>query len=331
MSDTHFPIGNRISNMKLLSAFFRLIRWPNLVFIALTQLLFYYCVIIPSLPGSYFQQNKILTPPLFYLLVTASVLIAAAGYIINDYFDINIDQVNKPEKMVVQKIIKRRWAIILHFIITFAGLILSFYVSFKTSPVIIAGNIACALLLWVYSTTFKKKLLSGNIIIAGLTAWTVLVLYFATNTSLLIRPGIPSEVTAGLHRIYKFAVLYAGFAFIISLIREVVKDIEDMEGDARYNCKTMPIVWGVPATKVFVGVWLVVLIGALVILQFYVLQIGWWISALYVLVLVIFPLAWILKKFYDSQVTAHYHVVSNMVKMVMLSGICSILLIRIYA
>ncbi len=317
--------------MKLLTAFFRLVRWPNLVFIALTQLLFFYCIIVPSLPDIYYLQEHKLTTVLFYLLVAASVLIAAAGYIINDYFDINIDQVNKPAKMVVQKIIRRRWAIFLHIVITFAGLVLSGYVSLKTSLIIIIANIVCSLMLWVYSTTFKKKLLTGNIIISGLTAWTVLVLYFATNTTLTINPALQPEVSGGMNRIYKFAALYAGFAFIISLIREAVKDIEDMEGDARYNCKTMPIVWGVPATKVFVGVWLVVLVGALVIVQFYVLQIGWWLSALYVLLLVIMPLVWILKKFYQAQTTAQYHFISNMIKMVMLTGICSLVLIKLYS
>ena len=315
--------------MKLIPAFFRLIRWPNLVFIALTQCLFYYCIIVPALPAAYYEQAHALTPRLFVLLVTASVLIAAAGYIINDYFDINIDQVNKPDKMIVQKIINRRWAIFLHLALTFTGLVLSTWVALQTTLFIILANIICALLLWVYSTTFKKKLLSGNIIISALTAWTVLVLYFATNTSLSL--GITdSNVSGGMHTIYKFAALYAGFAFIISLIREVVKDIEDMEGDARYNCKTMPIVWGVPAAKVFVGVWLVVLTGALVVVQFYVLQIGWWLSALYVLLLVIAPLVYTLKKFYQAQTPAHYHQVSNLVKLVMLTGICSIVMIKFY-
>lgn len=317
--------------MKLISAFFRLVRWPNLIFIALTQLLFFYCIILPSLPEGYYQQSNKLTPNIFFLLVVASVLIAAAGYIINDYFDINIDQVNKPDKMVVQKIIGRRWAIVLHLVITFAGLVISGYVSLKTNWVILMANFICALLLWAYSTTFKKKLLSGNIIISGLTAWTVLVLYFAANTSLILTADLQPAIASGMNRIYKFAALYAGFAFIISLIREVVKDIEDMEGDARYNCKTMPIVWGVPAAKVFVGVWLVVLVGALVIVQFYALQMGWWLSALYVVALVIVPLIWILKKFHQAQTPLQYHVVSNMIKLVMLTGICSILFIRMYA
>jgi 4-hydroxybenzoate polyprenyltransferase len=317
--------------MKLLPAFFRLIRWQNLVFIALTQILFYYCIVIPSLPFNYHLQAHALTPRLFYLLVAASVLIAAAGYIINDYFDINIDQVNKPDRMILQKFINRRWAIFLHLLITVAGLVLSLYVSMKTSLIIIAANFACALLLWVYSTTFKKKLLSGNIIISGLTAWTVLVLYFATNSNLRLAPGVTSEMSAGMNRIYKFAALYAGFAFIISLVREVIKDIEDMEGDARYNCKTMPILWGVPAAKVFVGVWLAVLIGALAVVQFYALQLGWWLSGLYVLLLVVLPLLWILRKIYVAKSAPEYHRISTMIKLVMLTGICSIVLIRVYA
>ncbi len=97
--------------MKLTAAFFQLIRWPNLFFIALTQLLFYYCIAAPLAPSggeSYFKN-------LFYLLMLASVFIAAAGYIINDYFDLKIDEINKPQKVVIDKIIKRRWAIIWHF------------------------------------------------------------------------------------------------------------------------------------------------------------------------------------------------------------------------
>jgi 4-hydroxybenzoate polyprenyltransferase len=316
--------------MKLLFAFFRLVRWPNLLFIALTQLLFYYCIVIPSLPPAYYQLPYKLTQPLFFLLTGSSVLIAAAGYIINDYFDINIDLVNKPDKMVVEKIIKRRWAIVLHWSITTAGLFLSFYVSFKTSFIVLAANVLCTILLWFYSTTFKKKLLSGNVIISLLTAWTVLVLYFATNNTYHFSVNFAPEILTAMNRIFKFAVLYSGFAFIISLVREVVKDMEDMEGDAKYNCKTMPVVWGVPPSKMFAGVWLVVLIGALTIIQFYAFQLGWWLAALYCSLLVILPIIWILRKLYIAQNTQQYHRLSNIIKLVMLSGILSMLFFKIY-
>ncbi len=323
--------GNNSNIMKLLGPFLRLIRWPNLVFIALTQSLFYYCIIVPSLPQGYYLLPKAFSQPLFFLLMAASILIAAAGYIINDYFDINIDKINKPEKMVVEKIINRRWAILLHWSITTAGLIISLYVSFKTSFIVILVNILCTLLLWFYSTTFKKKLLSGNVIISLLTSWTVLVLYFATYNTGYFFGHTNASLTVPMNRIFKFAVLYGGFAFIISLVREVVKDIEDIEGDAKYNGKTMPIVWGIPPAKVFAGVWLIVLAGALLIIQFYSFQQGWWGITAYCFFLVVLPSVWILRKLYIAQNTSDYHKISSSIKLVMLSGILSMIFFKLYS
>jgi 4-hydroxybenzoate polyprenyltransferase len=317
--------------MKLIKAFFRLIRWPNLIFIALAQCLFYYCIILPNLPSSYFFAAKGITPSVFTLIVAASILIAAGGYIINDYFDINIDQINKPEKMVVEKLIKRRWAIFFHLAITTVGVICSLFAALQTNMIILIVNIFCTLLLWFYSTTFKKKLLSGNLIISALTAWTIFVLYFATYINFAITKNFDKETSLAMLLIFKLSILYAGFAFIISLVREAIKDMEDMQGDAKYNCKTMPIAWGIPATKVFVGVWLIVLIGALSIIQFYVLQFGWWLSAVYCLLLILLPLLFILKKLYQAKTTSDYHQLSNITKLVMFTGILSIIFFKYYA
>jgi 4-hydroxybenzoate polyprenyltransferase len=313
--------------MKLIKAFFRLIRWPNLVFIVLTQCLFYYCIILPGFSASPVVP---ISPHIFILIVAASVCIAAGGYIINDYFDINIDQINKPDKMVVEKLVKRRWAIFFHLVITTAGVVCSFFAALQTSLIIFIVNIFCTLLLWFYSTTFKKKLLSGNIIISLLTAWVILVLYFACNPFFIVN-DVDKITSTLMQRIFKPTILYAGFAFIISLIREVIKDMEDMQGDAKYNCKTMPIVWGVPATKVFVAVWLIVLVSTLSIVQFYVLQFGWWASTLYCFVLIIFPLILILKKLYDATVATDYHRLSTLVKLVMFTGILSMFFFKYYA
>ena len=114
--------------MKLVTAFLRLVRWPNLVFIVVTQLLFYYCIILPfnRIGGVFFFDTRSLV-----LLILSSVLIAAAGYIINDYFDLNIDRVNKPEKLVVEKIIKRRWAIVWHILLSVTGILLGIYIDLK--------------------------------------------------------------------------------------------------------------------------------------------------------------------------------------------------------
>ena len=111
--------------MKGLTSFFRLIRWPNLLFIALTQALFQYCILYPLF-------DSVNAAPVFdyknlLLLIAASVLIAAGGYIINDYFDINIDRINKPEKQIIGKKLSRRRAILWHSIISLLGVAVSFY------------------------------------------------------------------------------------------------------------------------------------------------------------------------------------------------------------
>ena len=107
--------------------------------------------------------------------------------------------------------------------------------------------------------------------------------------------------------------------------------MEDVEGDRRYGCKTMPIVWGITATKVFVAVWLVVLIATLLIVQIYALRLGWWISVLYCLVLVIAPLIWILKKLFTADTPRDFHRLSTVVKLAMFTGIISMIFFKIYA
>src|SRR5258708_2644031 len=304
--------------IRLLGAFFRLVRWPNLVFIAVTQVLFYYFILLPGFRAGRFEfYLNNLRPPLFYLLSLSFVLIAAAGYIINDYFDLNIDRVNKLDKLVVDKIIKRRWTILWHWILSGLGVLLGFYVSWKLhNPIVGLANLGCVALLWFYSTTFKRKLLIGNVIISLLTAWVILVLYTCEFSFQELRDPARHYI---LSRLFKFAILYGGFAFIISLIREVIEDIEDMEGDARYGWRTMPIVGGVNSAKVFAAPWLVVLIGAVVVIQSYVLQYRRILLVLYCIVLLIVPLLAILRKLYDGRTVADYHLLSRLIKGVMLA------------
>ena len=312
---------------QLFRAFFRLIRWPNLVFILLTQLLFYRFILLDTFnvlnPEGPIYWPK-LSPMLFCLLSASSILIAAAGYIINDYFDLNIDRVNKPKRMVVEKVIKRRWTILWHWLLSGIGMVLSLYVSWRLrNPIIAAANLGCVVLLYFYSTTFKRKLLIGNVIISLLTAWVILVLFVCEAR--ITSDELYKEI---LSRLFKFAIVYGSFAFIISLVREVVKDIEDMDGDAKYGCRTMPIVWGVNVAKVFAGTWLAVLIGSLVIFQFYVLQKAWWPLILYSVVLLDLPSLYILRKLYEAQTKAEYHRLSNMIKAVMLAGILSMFMLN---
>jgi 4-hydroxybenzoate polyprenyltransferase len=313
--------------MRLLQAFLRLIRWQNLVFIVLTEILFYYCIILPAYHRQSINAAWFLSPALFAWLTVSSVLIAAAGYVINDYFDLNIDQVNKPDTMVVQKIIKRRWAIFWHLCFSFIGVLIAFYVSWKIGSWVVAPvNLACVFVLLFYSTTFKKKFLVGNIIISMLTAWVVFVLYFS-ELDLVTLTREPAYHLA-LNKIFKLAVLYGGFAFVISLVREVIKDMEDMRGDEKFGCKTMPVVWGIPATKVFAGVWLVALILAVLAMLIYAVMLGWYLAAVFALLMIAVPLVLILRDLYNAATTEQFHKISKWIKLVMLTGIVSMVFFK---
>ncbi len=319
--------------MKLLGAFLKLIRWPNLVFIVLTQVLFYYCIVLPIFTVEGAAALNKLTPALFWALVVASVSIAAGGYIINDYFDLNIDQVNKPNDIVIQKIIKRRWAIIWHLVFSVVGIAITFFVGMVIHNLLLwAANVACVLLLLFYSTTFKKQLLIGNVIISLLTAWVILVLYFSEVrvTYWTWTPDFRSLYQSKITTLFKFAIIYAGFAFIISLVREVIKDMEDMAGDEKYDCKTMPIAWGIPASKVFIAVWLIVLIVTMFIVQVYGLMKGWWLGVIYCFAAIVIPLVLLIRDLYKSTNSTDYHKLSRRIKLIMLTGILSILFFKLY-
>lgn len=317
--------------MQLIGHFFRLLRWPNLVFIGVTQILFHYCIVLPATNGqsTYFPLQ--LQQTYFWTLCLASILIAGAGYIINDYFDINIDEVNKPKKMIVDKIISRRAAILWHWLLSGIGLLLSIFISYKLhNPLILLGNALCVVLLWVYSTKYKRQLLIGNVLISLMTAWVIVVLLVAELPGWLTGQINEAIEKASAARLSRIGMLYASFAFVLSLIREVVKDMEDMEGDRKENCRTLPIVYGTNAAKVFAGTWLFILIAMLIITQVYVLLFGWWYSALYIILLVVTPLIFMFRNLFRANDVKAFHTLSTHLKWIMLTGILSMVFFLLY-
>lgn len=313
--------------MKTVVAFFKLIRWPNLFFIALTQIIFYSFIYAPLKDisaGSFYHDTY------FLLLVVASMMIAAAGYIINDYFDLHIDRVNKPEKVVVDKMVKRRWAIVWHLLLSIAGIVLTAIAALHQHKwYLIPLNILSVGLLWVYSTTFKKKLLSGNWIISLLTAWVILVVYFHVNTGYDAKyVWFTSQQVFDVKRFFKLTIVYAGFAFIMTLIREAVKDMEDLIGDAQFGCTTLPVKWGVPVAKMYTAVWMIVVIASLVVMEIYAYQSGKLYLSLYCNFLLVLPLLFCMKWLYKAAVPTDYHRISNWLKLVMLAGILSMVFFK---
>ncbi|MEJ7680877.1 MAG: UbiA family prenyltransferase [Segetibacter sp.] len=173
---------------------------------------------------------------------------------------------------------------------------------------------------------FEKKLLSGNIVISALTAWVILVIGWCETSNLLN----PNLIISFAEKITRISFFYAGFAFVISLVREVVKDLEDIEGDRRYGCNTMPVAWGINATKVFLAVWMAVLTGTLLIVQFYVLVLRWWWSAAYCILLIIVPLLYVFKMVFSARTSKDYHQLSSLIKVAMFTGILSMIFFRLY-
>ena len=295
-----------------------MLRWPNLLFIAITQLLFHYCIIHVSLePIGLIARIKGLN---LSLIIIASICIAGAGNIINDYFDVNIDLINKPHKISIQKYISRRWAIFWHLVLSIIGIALSFYVA-KQINFIWLG------ILNTISVLLKKKFLIGNIIISLLTAWVIFVLVLPEYKELIKYNFISVDAYI---KVFRLGLLYATFSFIISLIREVIKDMEDIDGDRQNACRTMPIVLGLNATKVFVSVWLVVIIALLVVAQAYVVSFGWWISIIYAFLFLIWPLIIIQKKLLRAQLIEDFTELSKKVKWVMFFGILSMIFFAFY-
>jgi 4-hydroxybenzoate polyprenyltransferase len=175
----------------------------------------------------------------FILFITSILLITAAGNIINDYFDIKADQVNKPNRLIVSKKIKRRWAIVLHLSFNTIAFAISIYISikYKSFSLIILPTLAINIL-WIYSWYLKKKLLIGNIAIASLTGLVPVI------TALYLNQIVPFQKDEIVF-VYFISIL----AFIQNLIREIIKDAEDVEGDKLINVNSVPIYFGKKITK----------------------------------------------------------------------------------
>ena len=281
--------------------FFRLIRWLNLAIIILTQYAAAWCL-SPHNSIVYFFELR------FTLFVTGTVLIAAAGYILNDYMDVKLDLVNKPDKVVIGNTISRRRAMIWHSVFNGTALLIGVFLSIKIATIFLFSE----LLLWTYSSRLKRKFFSGNFAVAVLTAVSILVLP-VFDASILWRP----------------IIAYAVFAFLLTLIREIVKDMEDMKGDAGHNCETLPIVLGLRPTKQIIRSILLLLM--LAVLAYAVREaqfIGWFFFS-YGVITVLIPMIYLLIELNRADKKKDFSRLSTWCKVIMFTGIFSMLFFKI--
>lgn len=302
--------------MQKLKAILTLIRFPNLVFIFLTQIIAYYFIIFPAvtkssaLPTLNFQSST--------LLFISTVLIAAAGYIINDYFDMGIDMVNKPHKMTIEKYFSRRRIIIWHILLNILGLLIAGYIAFHFAKFrYLSIQIICILLLLVYSTTFKRKLISGNLMIAILTSLT---LY---NTA-LYEPKFHLYDLKNTDSVSLWTYLL--FSFCITLMREIIKDIEDIKGDLVQNCKTIPLVFGINRAKKIIYLIAFILTSIIILSSIYLLHTNI-ILIISLLIGIVFPLLITLFLLWKANTSKQFHQISTYIKIITFIGILSMTLI----
>lgn len=269
---------------------------------------------------SYYCLTDYLTPddllkPNFMVLCASVLLTAAAGNIINDYLDVNIDLTNKPDKVVIGKTISRRWAMLLHFIFNGLAICMGFYLKGSIGLMIMV----CAILLWLYSVAFKKQFLTGNVVVALLSAFVIVTLYLFNK-----------QISGYL------VWVYACFAFGISLIREIIKDTEDMRGDSKFNCKTLPIVLGVRKTKKLLYAIICIYI-ALIMAHLFIgnssmvfrHQFNRIFYLIYMLLAVLLPLVVTLILLFKADVKHHFTRLSGLFKLIMVTGLLSMLFIKL--
>lgn len=276
------------------SGFLKLIRFPNLVIIVLTQ---YMTAVF--LVGSEGEAMQYLFDPNLFKLVFSTTLIAAAGYIINDYYDVKIDFINKPERVIVGRVLKRRVAMFLHTAFNFIGIFIGFTLSLKIGLLCFASAFG----LWLYSNQLKRLPLIGNCFVGLLTG------------AALFLVGVYYNQHVYLVNIYAF------FAFSITLIREIIKDIEDQKGDADFGCITLPVLLGLRKTK-----WvLYFLIACFVFIMFFLAhQLGNQTLTIYFLLLVI-PVGYFVYYLIRADTIKHFAYLSNFCKIIMLSGVLSMM------
>jgi len=246
--------------MKILN----LIRYKNLIFIVLIQWLVFNSVITPILAK--YGMQPFLPQFCFWLITLATVLIAAGGYVINDYFDLKIDRINRPEKVIIGEAISQKSAMSLYITLTSIGVLFGVIVSIllKNSTlgfifVITAG------MLWFYSSTYKRQFLIGNLIVAFCSALSLIVVLVAESTLITARCGdLLYQISAlVVQELYYWVCGFAFFAFVLTFTREIVKDLEDIKGDREMECRTLPIVWGECKAKIVVTCLLVLTLVAL--------------------------------------------------------------------
>lgn len=303
-----------------MTPYLQIIRWKNLVFLALIQWLMQFAVVLPLFQTFGFEMPK--SNFLFWLLLLSTVLMTAGGYVINDYFDVKIDRINKPEKVIVGDTLSPKSAMRFYQILTGAGTIIGLAVAFMAKSFTLGFIfVVTPGLLWFYSTSYKRQFLIGNLTVSLLASLSIFIVGILAVAQQKISYGDLLSETPIPSTIYGWIGGFAVFAFLLTWIREVIKDMEDIHGDSEMECRTMPIKWGLNKTKLF----LYALISLTIILMLYVvlehINFEGNFTFRYLLFGLILPLISLAIIIYQSNKKEDFHKASTFSKFIMLIGV----------
>lgn len=292
---------------------FYMLRVPNLLMIALTFLMLRYLVFMPVYAaGSIISGLSNLN---YLLLIVATMLIAAAGYISNDYFDVITDQINKPEKQYIGKQISAGTALATALLMSIIAIGLAIWLTWQIQSLLPFILLFIAVIItWWYAISLKKSFIWGNIAVACMSAATIAMAWVIENQCILI-PAEPSGI------ITRIVAAISIFAFLLSLLREIVKDVEDIEGDKLMNCKSIPITKGIAFTKNILFLITAITFALLMISQMYLFQFERYIAVIWLLIGVEIPVIWFVLLLRKSDSKTDYHKLSSLLKLIMLGGI----------
>lgn len=303
----------------------RLIRIPNLVIMVLLEFMLRYGVLKPVL---FKEETRFMTSlPDFIIFVVITLLIAMGGYIINDYFDLKIDRVNRPKRLVVSRLVTPRMAIKIHILVTAIAIILGFYLAYRVQSLWFGLLFPCvAMLFWLYSARWKQLLIWKNLIVAILSAVLIMMVLLFEFLHLRLYPEYFASVIGSLEGVFDIFVAYAGFAFLVSLFREIIKDMEDLKGDEQFGTRSLPSVIGIPWSKVVVVCLVVITMlllgyGQVVIYQLRLEMLFW-----YFVIAVQLPAIVLIIVVTRAKKREDFRFASGVAKLIMFTGILSLLI-----
>lgn len=318
--------GNQLTVWERIRGIARFIRFPNLVIVVLIEFLLRYGVLMPVLFNGHTEYMTSL--PDFILFVLTTLLLATGGYVINDYFDQKIDRVNRPDQLVVSRIVAPRMAIKIHLLVNLIAVILGFYLAYEIQSIWFGLLFPCgALFFWFYSARWKQLLIWKNLIVAFISASLIMLVLLFEFFHLRLNPDYFSTVISALDGVFWVFFGYAVFAFLVSLFREIIKDIEDLKGDEQFGTRSLPSVIGTGWSKFVIILLILITMALLTYIQIVIYLLGMGMLFWYFIIMVQLPSLSLIFAVIKAKKREDFHFSSTLAKLIMFTGIGSLLII----